>query len=381
MKKFKFTSPINFGYNFHYQVRMIPLKSSSIIKRGLEEIITEERLDSLLKKSEPLRAYIGVEPSGLFTIGWMIWARKFKDLIVSGVETILLQATWHAWINDKLGGSMENIRLCSAYIEHCLEALGIPKNRYQTVYADELVSSGDYWSLVLKIAKSLTLNRVKRALTIMGRRTDEAVVDFSKLIYPCMQVADIFYLNLDLCLGGMDQRRAHVLAIEVADKLGMKKPVALHTPILIGLAGLGRMEGSVKGEMIYEFKMSKSKPETAIFIHDEEDEIEKKIMKAYCPARMVENNPVLEICRLILFSEPGFILKIEREMRHGGDIEVKSYRELEDLYFKGELHPLDLKKAVSKSLNECLKPVRKYFEHVTEAHELYIRLKSLAITR
>ncbi|MBS7610866.1 tyrosine--tRNA ligase [Candidatus Bathyarchaeota archaeon] len=355
--------------------------NESIIKRGLEEIITEERLNSLLKKDGCLKAYIGVEPSGLFTIGWMIWARKFKDLVDSGVESILLQATWHAWINDKLGGSMENIRLCALYIEHCLEALGIPENSYQTVYADELVYSKDYWSLVLKIAKALTLNRVKRALTIMGRRSDEAAMDFSKLIYPCMQVADIFYLDLDLCLGGMDQRRAHVLAIETADKLNRKKPVALHTPILIGLAGLGRMEGNVKGEMLYEFKMSKSKPETALFIHDEEDEIEKKIMKAYCPARMVENNPVLEICRLILFPEPGFELKIERETCHGGDIEVKSYRELEDFYFKGELHPLDLKRAVSVALNERLKPVRKYFDHVTEAYELYSKLKNLTITR
>lgn len=353
----------------------------SIIKRGLEEIITEERLNFLLKKDRHLKAYIGVEPSGLFTIGWMIWARKFKDLIDSGVESILLQATWHAWINDKLGGSMENIRLCALYIEHCLEALGIPENSYQTVYADELVSSKDYWSLVLKIAKALTLNRVKRALTILGRKSDEAAMDFSKFIYPCMQVADIFYLDLDLCLGGMDQRRAHVLAIEAADKLDKKKPVALHTPILIGLAGLGRMEGSVKGEMLYEFKMSKSKPETALFIHDEEDEIEKKIMKAYCPARMVENNPVLEICRLILFSELDFELRIEREIRHGGDIRVKSYQELEDFYFKGELHPLDLKKAVSTALNVRLKPVRKYFEHVTEAYELYSKLKNLTITR
>ncbi len=355
--------------------------NESIIKRGLEEIITEERLSSLLKEGRRLRAYIGVEPSGLFTIGWMIWASKFKDLIDSGIESILLQATWHAWINDKLGGDMENIRMCAAYIGYCLEALGIPRNSYRTVYADELVSSKDYWSLVLKVAKALTLNRVKRALTIMGRKSDEATMDFSKLIYPCMQVADIFYLDLDLCLGGMDQRRAHVLAIEVADKLNKRKPVALHTPILIGLAGLGRMEGSVKGEAIYKFKMSKSKPETALFIHDEEDEIKRKIMKAYCPAKMVENNPVLEICRLILFSKPDFTLKIERELRHGGDIEVNDYLELEDLYFKGELHPLDLKRAVFMALNERLKPVRKYFEHTTEAYELYNRLKNLTITR
>ncbi|RJS74125.1 tyrosine--tRNA ligase [Candidatus Bathyarchaeota archaeon] len=356
-------------------------EAEALIKRGLEEIITEDRLRTLLEEGRRLRGYIGVEPSGLFTLGWIIWARKVKDLIDVGVDFILLQATWHAWINDKLGGNLENIRLCAEYIEHCLQALGIPRDGYKVVYADELVSTSDYWGIVLRVAKSLTLKRVRRALTIMGRRAEEGAMDFSKLIYPCMQVSDIFYLDLDLCLGGMDQRRAHVLAIEVAKRLGRKKPVALHTPLLIGLAGLGRMEGAIKGEALYEFKMSKSKPETAIFIHDTEEEVEKKLLKAYCPPKMIENNPVLEICRLILFPEPGFRLKIERPLKYGGDLEVQSYVELEDLYFKGQLHPLDLKNAVARALNEKLKPVRDYFKTVNEARELYEKMMSLTVTR
>lgn len=356
-------------------------EAEALIKRGLEEVITENRLRSLLEEGRHLRGYIGVEPSGLFTLGWMIWARKVKDLINVGVDFTLLQATWHAWINDKLDGDLGNIRLCAKYIEHCLQALGVPRGSYKVVYADELVSSRDYWGLVLRVAKFLTLKRIKRALTIMGRRAEEGVMDFSKLIYPCMQVSDIFYLDLDLCLGGMDQRRAHVLAIEVAKRLGRRKPVALHTPLLIGLTGLGRMEGTVKGEALYEFKMSKSKPETAIFIHDSEEEVERKLLKAYCPPNMIENNPVLEICRLILFPEPGFKLKIERPLKYGGDLEVQTYTELEDLYFKGQLHPLDLKNAVARALNNRLKPVRDYFKAVSEARELYEKMMSLTVTR
>jgi len=44
---------------------------------------------------------------------------------------------------------------------------------------------------------------MKRSLTIMGRKAEEAEMDVSKLIYPAMQVADIIYLDLDIALGGL----------------------------------------------------------------------------------------------------------------------------------------------------------------------------------
>jgi tyrosyl-tRNA synthetase len=59
----------------------------------------------------------------------------------------------------------------------------------------------------LRIAKETSLARVRRATPVMGRRAEEVELDFSKLLYPIMQVADIFYLGVDVAVGGMDQRR------------------------------------------------------------------------------------------------------------------------------------------------------------------------------
>ncbi len=355
----------------------------SLVTRNTAEVITVDELRRVFESKDKPRAYLGFEPSGLFHIGWLIWAFKVRDFIKAGIEFYLLAATWHAWINDKFGGDMETIRKAAQHVLDVLEAIGIERSAIRVVDAEDLVSDKDYWAILLRVAKHNTLARMKRALTIMGRKAEEAELDFSKLIYPAMQVTDIFYLDVDIALGGMDQRKAHMLARDTAEKLGYKKVIAIHTPLLTGLQGIGRMNPSEIDETVHatELKMSKSKPETAIFVYDSPEDIEKKLLKAYCPARQVEYNPVIEINKYILFAQPGFKLVVERPEKYGGTIVIESYQELEQLYREGKLHPLDLKKATAKALAELLKPVREYFANNTRARELLEELKKATITR
>jgi tyrosyl-tRNA synthetase len=271
---------------------------------------------------------------------------------------------------------MEKIQLCAKYIEHCLKALGIDLSGVSLVKADELVDDQAYWASLLKVAKSLSLSRIKRAVTIMGRK-EETITDFSKLIYPCMQVEDIFYLDLDFCLGGMDQRRAHVLAREVAETYHFKKPAAIHTPLLSALQGAGRMESGAKGEadeVMMECKMSKSRPESCIFIHDTPERIKAKMNAAYCPPRETQGNPVLDIAQYILMNNSG--LTIKRPEKFGGDVSFPTASELIDAYGEGKIHPLDLKTAVSDGIVTLTAPVRDYFSRVSDAKEA---LESLSV--
>lgn len=351
------------------------------IVRNTLEIITLNELKEKIESGEKLKGYLGFEPSGLFHIGWIIWARKVQDLVDADIEMYLLEATWHAWINDKLGGDIEKIRRCARYIRYALEGLGISIDRIKFIDAEELVSDKDYWAIVLKAAKNLTLARVRRALTIMGRRADEAETDFSKLVYPLMQIADIFYLDLDIAVGGMDQRRAHVLARELAPKLGFKKPIAIHTPLLSGLLGPGRMEYKSNEEVILNVKMSKSKPGNAILIHDEPEVIREKIRRAYCPPRQTQFNPILEINKYILFAQDKFVLHIDRPEKYGGPLDIYSYDELEKLYVEGKLHPLDLKNATAEALIKYLEPVRKLFKENREAQYYLNEMLKTKITR
>lgn len=344
-----------------------------LITRNCSEVITKEDAVQTLQSSSSPRGYIGFEPSGLFHLGWLIWVNKFKDMINAGITMTLLEATWHAWINDKFGGDLKKIHVCARYIEHALKALGVDFSKVNVVKAEDLVDDKAYWEGVLRAGKKISLSRIKRAVTIMGRKEDEGAVDFSKLVYPCMQVEDIFYLDLDFCLGGMDQRRAHVLAREVAEAYSLKKPVAIHTPLLSALQGNGRMEASGEEAMI-DLKMSKSRPETCIFIHDSPEEIKAKISAAYCPPKIVEINPVLDIARFVLMWDKP--LNLRRPVKYGGDILFQTPSQLIDEYRQGLIHPLDLKNSVSEGLISLLEPVRRYFASNNEAAELLSYLRS-----
>jgi len=315
------------------------------------EVVTRDKLEELLSKKEKKSAYVGFEPSGKVHLGWLIIAQKIVDLNRCGFHVTIYLADWHAYINDKLGGDIEKIRKCGKYMQDCFIALGVDPERNSFVYASELLGGLSYWEKVFQVAKRSSLARLKRAMTIMGRTGDEAEVDSSKFFYPVMQVTDIFQLDVDLALGGMDQRRAHMLALDVAEKLHWKKPIALHTPIIAGLDSKGRMD-------IAEVKMSKSNPDSCIFIHDDLETIRRKIKKAYCPQGELEGNPIIDLATYIIFPKLGE-LTILRPEKWGGNMHFLSLRDLVDSYESGQIHPQDLKTAAADALHEILEPVQK----------------------
>lgn len=351
-----------------------------LVLRDVEEVVTESELRELIEVGGG-KGYLGFEPSGLFHIGWLIWAYKFKELVEAGFKMTLLAATWHAWINDKLGGSLELIRAAAQHVVDVLNAVGLERG-FQVVYAEDLVDSSDYWATLIKVAKSTSVARVRRALTIMGRKVDEAESDFSKLVYPLMQVTDIFELDVDIALGGIDQRKAHMLARDVAEKLGRKKVVAIHTPLLPSLLGVTKMEVASlpRDEMMAEIKMSKSKPESAIFLTDSDEEIKSKIAKAYCPPREVDGNPVLGIAKHLIFRGSEVEFQIDRPSKYGGPVTYLKYEELERDYADGKIHPADLKNSIAEYLVErVVGPIRSYV--VRSEREELLRKIATAITR
>ncbi len=332
-----------------------------LVLHNTDEVVTEDELKELLLQKENPSAYIGFEPSGLMHVGQgMVCAEKIKELQRVGFTVKILLADWHAYINDKLGGDIDTIKVCGEYIKDCFIAMGVDKEKTRFIFASELMDRMGYWERMLRVAKSNTVARIKRAVDIMGRDMEEAEADSSMLIYPSLQATDIFELGVDVAYAGIDQRRAHMLARDTADKLGWPKPIALHTPILSSLKGEGRMDSSDK-------KMSKSDPESCIFVHDGPEEIREKVNKAYCP-KEVKGNPIMEMCRYIIFPNKNE-LKIERPEKWGGDLHYDSYSELEEDYLEERLHPADLKKAVAGTLSDMLNPVREYFNDNPENYE------------
>ena len=340
----------------------------ALVKEVGEEIVTEEELKVLLETNEHPTAYDGFEPSGMAHLPFGVYrAINLKKMTKAGVRFKLLLADWYAWINNKMGGDLEKIRKVGDYFLEVWKAAGVPMNEVEVLWSSEIMDK-DYWKTAIEIAKNHSLQRTMRAMTIAGREgTLESPAAW--VFYPSMQVADIFHLNVDICQLGKDQRRANMLAREIAPKIGKKKPVAVHHHMLMGLHAKSENE-----------KMSKSEPATSIYVHDAETEILSKIQKAYCPEKQARDNPVLDYAKHIIFKSFDS-MEIERESKYGGDITFHSYPELEQIYESGALHPSDLKRGVAKQLNLLVKPIREHFEKTRKARELYEFVRRQEITR
>ncbi|NQV08789.1 tyrosine--tRNA ligase [Candidatus Woesearchaeota archaeon] len=350
----------------------------NIIKQVGEEIVTEEELKSLLLSKKRFVAYDGFEPSGIVHIAQGVMRTiNINKMIKAGANFKMLVADWHAWANHKLGGNLENIQKTGEYLIEVWKACGMDISKVDFVWANELVKDEEYWKTVMKVAVNNTLKRIVRCSQIMGRSENETL-KASQILYPCMQAADIFYLKADVCQLGMDQRKVNVLAREIGPKLRYWKPVIVSHHMLMGLIKPSEKTGAV--ERATEMKMSKSIPDSAIFMTDSEQQINEKINKAYCPEKIIEENPLMEYSKYLIF-EKFKTMKIERKKEHGGDIIAKDYNELEEIYKKGLLHPVDLKNSVSFYINKTIEPVRKHFKINKKASKLLEEVKSFKITR
>ncbi|MFW9971214.1 MAG: tyrosine--tRNA ligase, partial [Candidatus Odinarchaeota archaeon] len=328
-----------------------------------EEIITLDELRDMIKwkndHNKKIYAYDGFEPSGNIHIAQgLLRAINVNKITKAGINFKFLVADWHAAANKKFGGNLEVIKKVGDFYIELWKVCGMDLNKVEFIYASDLVKEDTYWELVLKIGIETTLKRAKRCTQIMGRSESEKLYA-SQILYPLMQCADIFYLPADICQLGLDQRKVNMLAREVAKKLNKPKPVAIHHHMLMGLkkppaTNLNGVDRTI------EIKMSKSDPDSAVFMLDTPSDVKRKINKAYCPPKQINENPILEYCKYIVF-ELIDTFEVERPQKYGGNVKYSSFKDLELDYFEEKLNPPDLKLAVIKYLNQLLAPVIKHF--------------------
>lgn len=197
----------------------------------------------------------------------------------------------------------------------------------------------------MSLAQNSTINRGLRSMQEIARNIKSATI--SQLWYPLMQVADIKHLKVDVALGGMEQRKIHMIGKDLSKVIDYNF-IAVHTPLITSLKGSGE-------------KMSSSIPGSNINITDSKETIERTIAKSYCPAGVAQDNPILQITKLILFPHLKKI-KISRDKKFGGDVIYMTYEDLEKDYIETRLHPTDLKAPIAEALEKINSPIRKNFE-------------------
>ena len=358
---------------------MSPSDKVEVIKSFAEEIITEDELVELFKSKKKLYAYDGFEPSGRIHIAQgLLRAITVNKLTSIGINFKFWVADWFAMLNNKVGGDLDKIMILGEYFIEVWKACGMDMNKVEFIWASEFIRKNpEYWDTVMKLSMNSTISRVMRCGQIMGREESTSNPS-AQILYPLMQAADIHHLGVDIAQLGLDQRKVNVFARDIFPKIGLKPPIAIHHGMMLGLQFNDSGKEGVERKV--EMKMSKSKPETAIFMDDSKEEIEKKFNKAYCPEGQEEDNPVLEYAKLIIFEKFDEMI-IERPQKFGGDLEVKSYGELKDLFVAKKLHPADLKQAVARYINEALEPVREYFKKNKKAKGLAEKVKKFEVTR
>ncbi|GAB3415576.1 tyrosine--tRNA ligase [Haloparvum alkalitolerans] len=327
------------------------MEAYELITRNAAEVVTEEEIEALADDPDGKRAYVGYEPSGVLHIGHMLTANKLIDLQEAGFEVTVLLADVHAYLNDK--GSFAEIRRTAERMRDQFIAYGLDEERTQFVLGSDFQLDDDYTLDLHALELETTLARAERA---MAEIKSGDSVKVSQAVYPLMQALDIPYLGVDLAVGGMEQRKVHMLARDVLPSIDRAPPTSLHTPLIADLAsGEGKMSSSAG---------------VTISMEDSREDIETKVNKAYCPPTadpeptddgVDRENPVLQIFEYHVFPRFDAVV-VERPDEYGGDLEYDAYDTLEADLESGELHPADAKGALAEYLDRLIAPGRKQLE-------------------
>ena len=350
-----------------------------------EECLTESELRALiLKKVQTdkgkFNLYDGFEPSGRMHCAQGVFkAMNVNKATSSGGTFIFWVADWFALMNDKMGGDLEKIKVVGKYLIEVWTAAGMDMSDNKVVFkwaSDEITNNaGTYWPKMLDIARRFSIARIKKCCQIMGRL--EGNLSCSQVLYPIMQCTDVFFLKADVCQLGVDQRKVNMLAREYCDLAKIKfKPVILSHHMLYGLA-----EGQEK--------MSKSNPDSAIFMEDTVEDVARKITNAYCPIKPSEKkkeasddagkesmqlivddlkNPCLDYVKYIVFGPPNSTFPTK----------AKTYTEFESVktdFLAGALSENDLKDSLIDAINFLLEPVRQHFSTNAVAKDLLAKVQ------
>jgi tyrosyl-tRNA synthetase len=318
----------------------------ALVARYTEEVVTEEELDEVLDREDPT-AYIGYAPTGEMHIGHYTTIRKLADFVQAGFDVTVLIADLHAHLDDEKS-PFDLLDARSRYYQTAIEAMietaGATSDRVTFVRGREFELDEEYVLELLQMAAETTISRTQRAGSEVVRQSDNPKL--GGLIYPLMQSLDVAALEADIAYGGIDQRGIYMLSRELLPEQGHKKPLCVFAPLLSGLTG---------------GKMSASDVTSKVNLTDDDDAVQEKLNKAYCPQGQVDDNGVLEYVRFLVFpvlEERGESFHIERPEKFGGNLSYENYDALEADFVSEELHPQDLKNAAATYIDDTIAPIR-----------------------
>jgi len=236
-------------------VKPSPERQLQIIKRGCEEIISEEDLIKKLHKAynqdEPLNIKAGFDPSAPdLHLGHMVLLKKLRDFQDLGHRVFFLIGDFTARIGDPSGQKETRPHLspeeveknAQTYKEQIFKVLDPEKTK--VVFNSEWLENMKFQE-VLELASHYTVARILERDDFLTRYREGKPISLAEFLYPLIQGYDSVVLKADVELGGRDQKFNLLVGRELQRDFGQDPQVIITLPILEGTDGVQKMSKSL----------------------------------------------------------------------------------------------------------------------------------------
>ena len=222
-------------------------KQLEIIKQGIDEIIGEDDLIEKLKSGKTLTIKVGFDPTAPdLHVGHTVILRKMRQFQDLGHKVIFLIGDFTGKIGDPSGKNKTRPPLTNdeikanakTYEDQVLKVLDPDKTTidFNSRWGDKM-SAAD----MIKLAAQSTVARMIERDDFSKRYKNNQPISIHEFLYPLMQGYDSVELEVDVELGGTDQKFNLLVGRDLQKNVGQSPQTIITLPLLEGLDGVKKM--------------------------------------------------------------------------------------------------------------------------------------------
>ena len=223
----------------------------NLIKRGIDELISEEELLAKLQSKKPLIVKAGFDPTAPdLHLGHTVLINKLRHFQQLGHQIIFLIGDFTGMIGDPSGKNKTRPALDEAEIKENAKSYKkqvfkildpqLTDVRFNSEWSNKLGAEG-----IIKLASQYNLARMLERDDFNKRYKSNQTIALHEFLYPLIQANDSIALKADIELGGTDQKFNLLVGRELQRSYGQEPQVVITVPILEGLDGKNKMSKSL----------------------------------------------------------------------------------------------------------------------------------------
>jgi len=226
-------------------------ESLELIKRGIDEVLTEDDLVSKLKSKKQLTIKVGFDPTAPdLHLGHTVILNKMRHFQDLGHKVVFLIGDFTGRIGDPSGKNKTRPSLdkeeleknAKTYSDQVFKILNkdLTDIRFNSEWCEDLGADG-----IIGLASKYNLGRMLERDDFSKRYKANQQIAIHEFLYPLIQAYDSIALNADVEMGGTDQKFNLLVGRELQRAFDQEPQVCITLPILEGLDGINKMSKSL----------------------------------------------------------------------------------------------------------------------------------------